>query len=238
MTKQRSILVVEDEADLAKLLRYNIEREGYVCSLASDGGSALAQARNHAPDLILLDRMLPGTSGDEVITQLRQDTHLASIPVIMLTAKAEESDELVGLALGADDYISKPFSMKLVLARMAAVLRRAETPQNNKELLISGPIQLDTGRCELKVDDRLIRVTATEFGLLKTLMAANGRVLNRQRLIEAVLGTGVAVTDRTIDVHITALRKKLRQASGWIHTIRGIGYAFREPLSEGQENSL
>jgi len=236
MTKQRSILVVEDEADLAELLRDNIEREGYACRVAADGGSALAQVRSHTPDLILLDRMLPGISGDEVIAQLRKDPQSAPIPVIMLTAKAEESDELVGLALGADDYISKPFSMKLLLARVATILRRGKTTQSQREVLASGPIRLDIGRCELKVNDRPVRLTATEFRLLKTLMAANGRVLNRQRLIEAVLGTRVAVTDRTIDVHVTALRKKLRSSSGWVQTIRGIGYAFREPVTEEQDN--
>ncbi len=229
IAKQRSILVIEDESDLADLLRYNFEREGYTCRVAADGHSALNAVQRVRPDLVILDRMLPGMSGDKVITQLRRDQRLSSVPVIMLTAKAEESDELVGLALGADDYVTKPFSMKLLLARVAAMFRRVDAEGTQSDLLEAGPIRLDASRYELKVDGEPVALTATEFGLLRTLMAAHGRVLSRSRLIESVMGTGVAVTDRTIDVHITALRKKLGGTSGWIQTVRGVGYTFREP---------
>ncbi len=231
MPQQQSILVVEDEGDLARLLRHNIEREGYKCRLAADGREALAEIQARPPDLILLDRMLPGVSGDEVLAQVRRDPRLATTPIIMLTAKADESDELVGFALGADDYISKPFSMKLVLARMAALFRRRENASADAagQLLHAGPIRLDVDRYELTVDGQPVPLTTSEFRLLKALMAGGGRVLTRARLIDSVMGTGIAVTDRTVDVHVTGLRRKLGEAAGWVQTIRGIGYTFRPP---------
>jgi two-component system phosphate regulon response regulator PhoB len=229
MRTSKSVLVVEDETDLAELLRYNLVREGYVCKCVSDGRSALTEALRSSPDLILLDRMLPGMSGDELIAQLKREPRTAGIPTVMLTAKAEESDVLVGFALGADDYVTKPFSMKILLAKISAVLRRMETPEASDETFSAGGIQLDVDRHELTVDGRHVSATATEFRILRALMAARGRVLSRARLIEAALGTGVAVTDRTIDVHITALRKKLGDAAGWVQTVRGVGYTFREP---------
>lgn len=226
--RKKSILLVEDEADLAELVRHNMEHEGYTCRVVSNGGSALAEAVAHPPDLILLDRMLPGMSGDDFITHLKRDSRVASIPVIMLTAKAEEADQLVGLGLGADDYVTKPFSMKLLLARVAAMFRRMEIASTDQEVLARGPVSLDSGRHEVSVAGSPVQLTATEFRLLRALMAANGRVLSRGHLIENVMGVGVAVTDRTIDVHVTALRKKLGKAARWLQTIRGVGYAFRE----------
>lgn len=232
MRTGRSILVVEDEADLAELLRFNLEREGYTCRCAADGRAALAEVQRTPPDLILLDRMLPGMSGDDVITHLKRDPRTAATAIIMLTAKAEESDALVGFALGADDYITKPFSMKLLLARVGAMFRRLDAPEPDDQVLSSGGVWLDVGRHEVTVAGQPVPATAMEFGVLRALMAARGRVLTRARLIETVLGTGAAVTDRTIDVHMTALRKKLGDSARWIHTIRGIGYAFREPTEE------
>ncbi len=229
MTANRTILVVEDEADLAGLLRYNLEREGYGCICVEDGKAALAEVRRSAPDLVILDRMLPGLSGDEVLAELKREAASARIPVIMVTAKAEESDALVGFALGADDYVTKPFSMKLLLARVAAIFRRAESLGPEPEALAIGPIRLDSGRHEVLVDGRPVNLTATEFRILRALMAANGRVLSRSQLIDQVLGVGTAVTDRTIDVHITSLRKKLGQAATWVQTVRGVGYTYRAP---------
>lgn len=226
--RKKSVLIVEDEADLAELIRHNLEHEGYTCRMVSNGGSALAEAVAHPPDLILLDRMLPGMSGDEFITHLKRDNRVASIPVIMLTAKAEEADQLVGLSLGADDYITKPFSMKLLLARVAAMFRRVEIASTDQEVVTRGPVSLDSSRHEVTVAGSQVALTATEFRLLRTLMAANGRVLTRARLIETTMGVGVAVTDRTIDVHVASLRKKLGKAARWLQTIRGVGYAFRE----------
>lgn len=229
MPKGQSVLIVEDESDIAELLRYNLQREGYSCRCVGDGAAALVEVRRSPPDLIILDRMLPGMSGDEVISQIRHESRGAAIPILMLTAKAEESDQLVGFALGADDYVTKPCSVKLLLARVAALLRRSQAGEPEPELFTGGPIRLDVSRHEVLVEDKPVVLTATEFRVLKSLMAANGRVLSRSQMIDNVLGTGVAVTDRTIDVHITALRKKLGDGGAWIQTIRGVGYAFREP---------
>ncbi len=235
----RHVVVVEDEVDLAGLICYNLEREGYAPRWLSAGPQALADIRARPPDLILLDRMLPLMSGDEVVAALRRDTATAAVPIIMLTAKVEEADQLVGFALGADDYITKPFSMKVLLARVAAILRRGESAAApDAPVLVEGPFTLDLGRHALSVDGRGVPLTATEFRMLSVLMAARGRVLDRPRLIDRVLGAGTVVTDRTIDVHITALRKKIAAASpggeaaGWIHTVRGVGYAFRSPSDD------
>jgi two-component system phosphate regulon response regulator PhoB len=229
MTTGQSILVVEDENDLADLICFNLQGEGYRCRHAGDGDQALREVDRERPDLIVLDRMLPRKPGEEVAAELKRKPQTSSIPIIMLTAKADESDELVGFALGADDYITKPFSMKLLIARVAAILRRSEAADDDARILTTGPISLDPDRHEVTVDGKSVNLTATEFRLVRTLMVANGRVLDRSRLIDAVLGTGVAVTDRTIDVHVAALRKKLDDAANWIQTIRGVGYTFRAP---------
>jgi len=226
----KSILVVEDEGDLAELLCFNLESEGFSCRCVRDGAAALDAVRESPPDLLVLDRMLPGMPGDEVALQVKRDPRSANIPIIMLTAKAEESDELVGFALGADDYVTKPFSMKIFLARVRAVFRRAESTDDASGIMTVGPIVLDPTRHEVSINGAKTTVTVTEFRMLRTLMKAGGRVLDRPQLIDATLGPGVAVTDRTIDVHIAALRKKLGPAAaGWIRTVRGVGYTFREP---------
>ncbi len=228
MAPSAAILVVEDEPDLADLLCFQLKREGYVCRCVRDGEHALAETQRQAPDLIVLDRMLPGVGGDEVARRLRRDSRTAQIPIIMLTAKATDEDELVGFALGADDYVRKPFAMKLLLARVAAILRR-EQGSDERELLSAGEVVLDRGRHEVRVGGQPVELTATEFRILAVLMSARGRVLSREQLIDQVLGSGAAVTNRTMDVHIAALRKKLSHAGEWIHTIRGVGYAFRAP---------
>jgi two-component system phosphate regulon response regulator PhoB len=227
MAADKTVLIVEDETDLADLLRFNLEREGYKCSHASNGTHALEELRRRQPDLLILDRMLPGMSGDELIARIRQTEDTVALPVLMLTAKAEESDELVGFAIGADDYVTKPFSMKVLLARVDALLRRAAAPQSEANVFSMGPLTLDRSRRELRIDDETVTLTSTEFGILWELMAARGRVLSRDQLIDKVLGTCAVVTDRTIDVHIAALRRKLGSASSFIHTIRGVGYAMR-----------
>lgn len=229
MQIQKSVLIVEDETDLRDLLCFNLKREGYLCRCAADGTTALAESRRSLPDLIILDRMLPGMTGDDVIAELRRESRTAHVPVIMLTAKAEETDELVGFALGADDYVPKPFSMKLLLARIAAVFRRAEMPETSGDILSIGPIVVDQGRHEVTANGTSVALTSTEFRVLRTLMAAGGRVLDREQLINQVLGPMVAVTDRTIDVHIAAVRKKLGAAAPWVQTVRGVGYTFRQP---------
>ncbi len=239
MTKStKTVLVVEDEKDLAELICFNLQREGFATRHADGGDLALEEIRRDPPDIILLDRMLPGMSGDEVAQECRRDPATSAIPIIMLTAKAEESDELVGFALGADDYVTKPFSTKVLVARVAAMLRRGEAPVPDSEAMREGPFSIDWNRHELKVGDIPIGVTATEFRLLGALMAASGKVLDRGTLIDKVLGHGAVVLDRTIDVHITSLRKKLAQAdpasdhAAWIQTIRGVGYSFRPPTAD------
>ncbi len=232
MEGRPTILIVEDEVDLADLLCYHLEREGYVCRRADDGELALAEALRQPPELIILDRMLPKLSGDEVATRLKRDSRTAAVPIIMLTAKVEDEDELVGFALGADDYVRKPFAVKLLLARVAAVLRRKKTGAAQREVLSVGPITLDHGRHEVRVDGQRLDLTATEFRVLGALMAARGRVLSREQLIDAAIGLGAAVTNRAMDVHIAAVRKKLDDAADCIQTIRGVGYAFRLPEDE------
>jgi len=236
VTKHRgSVLVVEDETDLAELLQYHLEREGYHCRRVNDGQQALAEAQRQPPDVIILDRMLPGLSGDEVAVRLRREPRTAGVPILMLTAKAEDEDELVGFALGADDYVRKPFSMKLLLARLDALLRRQRAATGKREVLTIGPVTLDHGRHEVRVSDRVVELTATEFRILSVLMGARGRVLSREQLIDQALGQGAPVTNRAMDVHIAALRKKLQEAAGYIHTVRGVGYAFRLPENEPQQ---
>jgi two-component system phosphate regulon response regulator PhoB len=230
-----SVLIVEDEADLASLICYNLGREGYRCECVAAGDAALERIRRQPPDLVLLDRMLPGLSGDEVARMLKADPSTAAIPVMVLTAKAAEADQLAGFALGAEDYIIKPFSMKVLLARVAAVLRRGKDRPDEKQdttdtdVLTAGVVRLFPSRHEVTVAGSGVSLTAAEFRLLKALMAARGRVLTRPQLLDAVSGSLAAVTDRTIDVHITALRRKLGVAANWIQTVRGVGYTVRPP---------
>lgn len=232
MPARPAILIIEDESDFAELLCYHLEREGYHCRRAEDGEQALAEAYRQPPDLVILDRMLPQLSGDEVAVRLKRDNRTVGIPIIMLTAKAEDEDELVGFALGADDYIRKPFPMKLLLARIGAMLRRHSAPTLQREVLTAGPVILDHGRHEVLVDGRSLDLTATEFRILSALMGSRGRVLTREQLIDVAIGQGAAVTNRAMDVHIAALRKKLGNAGNCIHTVRGVGYSFRLPESE------
>jgi two-component system phosphate regulon response regulator PhoB len=231
MKDAKTILVVEDEGDLRELIGFNLEREGYRCRGVADGDEALAAVANWVPDLVILDRMLPNTSGDEVLAHLRSHQRTAAIPVVMLTAKADESDELVGFAMGANDYVTKPFSMKVLIARVSALLRRPHGASivQNGEVLSSGSVTLDAERHTVSVAGVDVVLTSTEFRLLKALMAAEGRLRTRDQLIDAALGRNVAVVDRTIDVHVAALRKKLGSAAKWVQTIRGAGYAWRMP---------
>lgn len=235
MSTSKTILIIEDEADLADLIRFNLEKEGHRCECLGDGLQALSVIREKQPDLLILDRMLPGISGDDLIANLRRNPNTAGIPVIMLTAKAEESDELVGFALGADDYVTKPFSVKVLLARVEALLRRvgSNVAAAEGDTVTVGPISLDRSRHELTVRGKPVTLTSTEFGILWQLLAARGRVLSREQLIDSALGTSAVVTDRTIDVHIAALRKKLGDTAGLIQTVRGVGYTVR--LQPGAE---
>jgi len=221
----RRIVIVEDEVDMAELIAMRLRREHYEITVCNDGLDALDTILADPPDLVVLDLMLPGTSGTEVATRLRSNRQTARVPIIMLTALAEESDIVVGLHVGADDYMTKPFSMSVLVARIAALLRRAEAQQTDGgETLSAGPIEIDLGRHRVRVDEREITLTLTEFRLLAAIVGARGRVLQRDRLIDSAMGPDTIVTDRTIDVHMTALRKKLGDARKYIQTVRGVGY--------------
>lgn len=219
--------MVEDERDMAELVAMRLKREGYAVEIAHDGHNGLEMIKANPPALVLLDIMLPRMSGTDVARELRGDPRTASLPIIMLTARGEESDQIVGLQLGADDYITKPFSMSVLVARIAAILRRSGTPDTGTKVTLKvGPVEIDKERHRVEIDGEPISLTLTEFRLLLALAAAKGRVLNRNQLIDQSLGLDAVVTDRTIDVHLTALRRKMGRARKYITTIRGIGYRF------------
>jgi DNA-binding response OmpR family regulator len=234
---KRRILVVDDENDLVDLISYNLTRGGFEVLTAQDGNQALELARRDVPDLVVLDLMLPGIDGLEVARRLKADSRTATIPIVMLTAKGEETDVVVGLTLGADDYVTKPFSMKILLARINTVLRRGEQPAAGAAeggTLKAGPLAIDSLKHEVTVDGEPVRLTLTEFKLLSALVSARGRVLTRDQLMDKAMGTDVFVTDRAIDVHITAIRKKLGNANWLVHTVRGVGYRLQESPGDGE----
>jgi two-component system phosphate regulon response regulator PhoB len=224
----KTVLVIDDEPELVKLLDYNLTRAGYLALSARDGESGLAAVRKHAPDLVVLDVMMPGVDGWEVLKRLRSDPATARLPVLMLTAKAEEADRVLGLELGADDYLSKPFGVREVLARVKALLRRAEAPADSGEVLRAGPLVVDSGRRAVTAGGKAVALTATEFNLLRALAERRGRVLSRDDLISRVRGEDAAVTDRAVDVHVAAIRRKLGKHGEMIETVRGAGYRLRE----------
>jgi two-component system phosphate regulon response regulator PhoB len=228
VSERKYILVAEDERDLAELLRYNLNIGGYDAEVARDGKQALEMVAARRPDLIVLDIMMPVHDGIAVARQLRSDDSTKSIPIVMLTAKASDADQVSGLRAGADDYVTKPFSIPVLLARIEAVLRRTTEREGSSSILTLGGVDVDTERHEVRMGDETIRLTLTEFRLLATLMAAPGRVLTRQSLISRAIGPGITVTERTIDVHVAAIRKKLGDAGTMIKTVRGVGYRMTE----------
>ncbi len=225
---KKTILVIDDEEDLIELVRYNLEKEGFQVKGAIDGETGLSDAMQYIPDIVLVDLMLPGMDGLEVCRRLRAEARTADIGLIMLTAKDAESDRIVGLELGADDYITKPFSTRELIARVRALLRRAARPQERISNIRCGDLLIDLDRRKVTWRDREITLTATEFRLMHFLASHPGRVFSRGELIDKVLGRDVEVLDRTVDVHITSLRKKLGKTGSWIETVRGFGYKFRE----------
>ncbi|HBA60545.1 MAG TPA: DNA-binding response regulator [Elusimicrobia bacterium] len=224
------ILLVEDERDIAQMVAYNLKKEGYRPVLVHDGSFAPLTAAKEKPALILLDLMLPGLDGTEVCRRLKADARTARIPIIMLTAKSSESDKVLGLGLGADDYVTKPFSVKELLARVQAVLRRAAGPEAPAapEKLKAGTIELDAARVEVKLKGSPLELTSKEFELLKALMASDGRVLTREALLERAWGVDAAseIETRTVDVHVGTLRKKLGREGARIITVKSYGYRF------------
>lgn len=229
MAKER-ILLIEDDEDIQELIRYNLTREGYVVEAAGSAENGLALATTSRPDLILLDLMLPGMEGLEACRRLKGSEATSSIPVIMVTAKGEETDIVAGLELGADDYIVKPFSPRVLVARIRAVLRRDQTPYGaqREDILVLEDLTLHPGRREVTLKGEPVELTFTQFNILHLLVRKRGWVFTRSQIVNAVRGEDYYVTDRTIDVHILSLRRKLGDRGDLIETIRGVGYRFRE----------
>jgi len=225
---KETILIVEDEKDIVKMLDYNFKKEGFKTLSTNDGEDALDLATRECPDLIILDLMLPGIDGLEVCKTLKKENRTASIPIIMLTAKSQETDKIVGLELGADDYVTKPFSPRELIARIKAVLRRAKDKDNPLEVLKMGDLIIDLSKIAVSVKNKPIELTAKEFELLKTLIKAKGRVLSRDYLLDSIWGfdNAVEIQTRTVDVHIRTLRKKLKSEARRIVTVKNYGYRF------------
>ncbi len=224
-----SILVIEDDRSLAEVLEYNLVNAGYETALALDGLDGLNQARLKLPDLVVLDLMIPVIDGLEVCRRLRAAAETRDILILMLTAKSEESDQLVGFSLGADDYVCKPFSVKVLVERIKSLLRRRETSaQSDGEQVARGGVAVDRVKHRVTAGERPVDLTPSEFRLLETLIRQPGRAFDRRELMEAALGEGTLVTERTIDVHIRSLRKKLGEYQRLIQTVRGVGYRFHD----------
>lgn len=227
MPKEK-ILVVDDEEDILKLLKYNLSREGYQVFCTTSGEKILNLVKTETPDLIVLDLMLPGMDGLEVARRLKYNSDTRNVPIIMLTAKGEEADIVTGLELGADDYITKPFSPRILLARVKAVLRRKEKESQDKTSVIQAHnLLIHPGRHEVRVNDNPVQLTFIEFGILHYLARRPGWVFTRSQIVDEVRGEDYYVTDRSVDVQIVGLRKKLGPAGEYIETVRGVGYRFK-----------
>jgi two-component system, OmpR family, alkaline phosphatase synthesis response regulator PhoP len=224
----KTILAVDDEKDILELIKYNLQKEGYTVLTARNGKQALEQAQQK-PNLILLDVMMPEHDGWEVIKQLKKDSKTTHIPVVFLTAKGTEVDEVLGLELGAEDFIVKPISIPKLLARIKNVLRKNEAKDMHEHSIIVGPIEINPRQHTVKIDKREVFFPKKEFDLLFFLARHAGEVINREALLNSVWGTDVRVVDRTIDVHIRKIREKLGDYMDLIETIKGVGYRIREP---------
>ena len=223
------ILIVEDEQDLASLLQYNLQAAGFETEIATTGAAALTRAKAYRPDLVLLDLMLPDVPGSEVLRLVKEDPGLRRTLVVMVTAKSQEADRVQGLELGADDYVVKPFSVRELVLRVKAVLRRFESDAEGTQALSAGEISLDPARHEVRVGGREVALTALEFRLLKTLLERPGRVQTREVLLSDVWGIEAEITTRTVDTHIKRLREKLGPAGDIVETVRGVGYKLSIP---------
>jgi two-component system, OmpR family, phosphate regulon response regulator PhoB len=223
------VLVVEDERDIAALIAYHLTKEGYRVRTAEGGNEALEAVTAERPDLLLLDLMLPGFSGYEVLTEMRRRPELAEVPIVILTARRDEADRIKGLELGADDYMTKPFSPRELVLRVGAVLRRARAlpVAGATRTLRGGGIVVDLNALSVTVDGAILDLTPTEYRLLVSLLERRGRVQNRQQLLEAAWDVHARIETRTVDMHVQRLRSKLGTAGHWIETVRGFGYRFR-----------
>jgi two-component system phosphate regulon response regulator PhoB len=232
LTNVSRILIVEDDRSLVDVLAYNLKQAGYEVITAFDGMDGLAQAQLRSPDLIVLDLMLPVVDGLEVCRRLRSDPHTKDILILMLTAKTEEADQLVGFSMGADDYVTKPYSVRLLLERIKALERRRRPPGENSDTTARSGIVVDRKRHQASVDGKHVQLTRSEFRLLDTLIRQPGRAFTRSELISAALGEDTIVLERTIDVHIRSVRRKLGPAADAVETVRGVGYRFSESKEE------
>ena len=235
VSKNPRVLVVEDEPDIAALIAYQLTRDGFRVETAASGPEALKAVNREVPDLVVLDRMLPGLSGDEVLKALKQEANTQTIPVLMLTAKKEQEDRITGLELGADDYLTKPFSPRELVLRCQAILRRtAETSATTGgRLLAAGPIRMDVEAHQVTLRGEELNLTPTEFRLLQALLDRRGRTQSRRPLLEKAWDVEADISDRiqtrTVDMHVRRLRSKLEEVGDWIETVRGFGYRLRVP---------
>ncbi|MFZ0641265.1 MAG: response regulator [Candidatus Acidiferrales bacterium] len=229
MTLRARILVVEDDKDIVELVRYNLEKDGYQITACGDGATGLAQIRKSPPDLLLLDLMLPKLSGLEICKEIRRDDRLGRLPVLMLTARGEEADRVVGLELGADDYVTKPFSPRELVARVKALLRRVQPPGEEAKLLEIGALRVDPISYRAQREGRTLPLSTLEFRLLYYLASRPNRVFSRDQLLDAVWGTDRFVTPRSVDVYVRRLREKVErnpEKPEYLKTVRGAGYLF------------
>lgn len=232
MSQKKRILLIEDEEDIAALIKLQAELSGFKLHVEVDGINGFRAVEREKPDLVLLDIMLPGQNGYDVCRKIKSLPELKSIPVIILTAKDEELDILLGLELGADDYILKPFSPKVLMSRIKAVLRRGKEAEKAPKTLTFGEFTLEVDRYLLRKKDKVITITLSEFGILKRLLLNRGKVLTRNQLLDDIHNDDSFVVDRNIDVHIAALRRKLGPNFKWIDTVRGVGYRFKSDENE------
>ena len=222
------ILIVDDEEDVLELVRFNISKEGYVTETAGSGEEAIAKVKNKVPDLILLDLMLPGIDGLQVCRQIKSDHKTEHVPIIMITAKGEESDIVTGLEIGADDYVTKPFSPKVLVARVRRILQRNIARETENAPLKIHELIIDPARRKVSIKNKTIELTFTEFNILYTLAKRPGMVFTRYQIVDFLHGQDYLVTDRAVDVQIVGLRKKLGTYSKYIETVRGVGYRFKD----------
>src|SRR5437867_8777424 len=222
------ILIIEDERGLTDVLSYNLQREGYDTVVAHDGQEGLRKAQMQLPDLIILDLMLPTLDGLEICRELRAGERTRTVPILMLTAKAEETDQVVGFTMGADDYVTKPFAVKVLLQRVKALLRRADSAAEPGEVIEHLGVRIDRVRHLASVGGHKLDLTPTEFRLLECLLRQPGRAFTRPQLMDVAIGEAAVVLERTIDVHIKTLRKKMGGEVEFIETVRGVGYRLRE----------
>jgi two-component system phosphate regulon response regulator PhoB len=227
MSKQ-TILIIEDERALVEVLTYNLRKEGFEVLSATDGQDGLRRAQTALPDLIVLDLMLPVIEGLEVCRVLKSGTRTRDIPLIMLTARSEEVDEIVGFQMGADDYVTKPFKIKPLIQRIKALLRRKKSPAAEGDVVSAGGVEIDRAQHRATVAGEELNLTPTEFRLLWSLVRQPGRAFSRHELMESAMGDDALVLERTIDVHVKSLRQKLAARAEQIETVRGVGYRFRE----------